>query len=132
MTTYSDNTQRLRLTRLQQLTLNTWRWAHTKLSRVLDPSAVLEHAALHAVLASLRDVDTPTELFDRHAHAYPEFSLITSLLAHDRQSSLRYELLDSAFLMRWNELTTATGEPQELPPLRKLKTGNDAMRTRPS
>ena len=132
MTTYSGNTQRVRLTRLQQLTLNTWRWAHTKLGRVLDPAAVLEHVALHAVVASLRDVDTPTGLFDRHAHAYPEFSLITSLLASDCHSNLRYELLDSAFLMRWNELTTASGEPEELPPLRKVTSGNRSMRARPS
>jgi hypothetical protein len=132
MTTHSGNTQRIRLTRFQQLTLNTWRWAHTKLGRVLDPAAVLEHAALHAVLASLRDVDTATALFDRHAHAYPEFSLITSLLANDRHSNLRYELLDSAFLLRWNELTTAGDEPEELPPLRKHNGGTETLRTSPA
>lgn len=121
MTSYPITTQHVQLTRLQQLTLNTWRWAHAKLRRVLGPSAVLEHAALHAVLASLRDVETPIELFTRHAGAYPEFSLISSLLSSERQSVFRYEILDSAFLMRWNELIAAGNSPEELPPLRRVK-----------
>ena len=132
MTIYSASTQHVRLTRVQQLTLNTWRWAQAKLRRVLDPTAVLEHAALHAVLASLRDVEEPVELFDRHAGAYPEFSLISSLLSSDRQSVFGYEILDSAFLMRWNELTAAGNGPEELPPLRRVKPADLQAGVRPS
>ena len=132
MTIYSASTQHVRLTRVQQLTLNTWRWAQAKLRRVLDPTAVLEHAALHAVLASLRDVEEPVELFARHAEAYSEFSLISSLLSSDRQSVFGYEILDSAFLMRWNELTAAGNGPEELPPLRRVKPADGQARVRPS
>ena len=128
MTIYSASTQHVRLTRVQQLTLNTWRWAQAKLRRVLDPTAVLEHAALHGVLASLRDVGEPVELFARHAEAYPEFSLISSLLS----SVFGYEILDSAFLMRWNELTAAGNGPEELPPLRRVKPTDGQARMRPS
>src|SRR5712691_11348054 len=132
MTIYSASAQHVRLTRVQQLTLNTWRWAQAKLRRVLDPSALLEHAALHAVLASLRNVEEPVELFDRHAEAYAEFSLISSLLSSDRQSVFGYEILDSAFLMRWNELTAAGNGPEELPPLRRVKPAHGEARVRPS
>ena len=118
MATCPTSAQRIRLTRLQQLTLNTWRWAAAKLRRVLDPHAVLEHAALHAVLASLRDVETPIALFARHAEAYSEFTLIASLVPWERQAAFAYEILDTAFLMRWNELTNGGDGPVELPPLR--------------
>jgi hypothetical protein len=107
-----------RLTRIEQLTLNTWRWAFRKLSRVLDPNAILEYAALHAVLASLRDLDEPSALFRRHAKAYPEFALITSVVPPARQAALAYDILDCAFLMRWNELLANGRGPEELPPLR--------------
>jgi hypothetical protein len=117
MTNQPGTSQRARLTRVEQLTLNTWRWARARLYRVLDPSAVLEQAALHAVLASLRDVDTPLALFACHAAAYPEFSLIVSLLPGERQAALRYEILDTAFLMRWEELTGGGNAGDGLPPL---------------
>src|SRR6516225_999624 len=72
--------RRHRLTRWQQLTLNTWRHATAKIERVLDPCALPARAALHAVLATLRDVDDPIALFGRHDHAHPEFALIESLV----------------------------------------------------
>ena len=73
MSTHPGRTHPIRpLTRLEQLTLNTWRWAALKLHETLDPHAVLEHAALHAVLASLRDLDDPFTLFVRHAQARSE------------------------------------------------------------
>ncbi len=127
MSMQSTNPQPVRLTRAQQLTLNTWRWAAVKLRRVLDPRTVLEQAALHAVLGSLRDVHEPTLLFVRHAEAYPEFALITSLVPIARQAVLAYDILDTAFLLRWHELTVAGG-PQELPPLRPRQPGADARR----
>jgi hypothetical protein len=118
----SANPRRIRLSRVEQLTLNTWRWAFRKLRRVLGPNAILEQAALHAVLASLRDLRQPTALFRRHAEAYPEFSLITSVVPAERQTTLAYDILDSAFLMRWNELVADGNGPEELPPLRARPT----------
>ena len=109
--------QPTRLTRVQQLSLNTWRRAAATLDRVLAPHAVLEHAALHAVLASLRDLDQPLLLFARHASAYPEFALITSLVPAEGNAALVYDILDTAFLLRWNELVADGRGPQELPPL---------------
>jgi len=123
----STNPRPIRLSRVEQLTLNTWRWACRKLGRVLDANAILEQAALHAVLASLRDVDQPTALFRHHAEAYPEFSLITSVVPAARQTSLAYDILDSAFLMRWNELVADGNGPEELPPLR-AQPAHDAPR----
>ena len=58
--------KRQRLTRWQQLTLNTWRHAAAKVDRVLDPRALPANAALHTVLATLRDVDDPMALFGRY------------------------------------------------------------------
>src|SRR5207237_9274629 len=52
-----------RLTRLEQLTLNTWRWAAATVQSTLDPSDILELAALHAVRGVLRDVNDPVALF---------------------------------------------------------------------
>ena len=127
----SMNHQPIRLTRVQQLTLNTWRWAAVKLRRVLDPRAILEQAALQALLASLRDVDEPTALFKRHAEAYPEFGLITSLVPTGRQAVLAYEILDTAFLLRWNELVANGHGPEELPPLRARSAGEHQNQTSP-
>jgi hypothetical protein len=107
-----------RLSRLQQLTLNTWRLAATKLERVLDPCSLLEQAALHAVLGALRDVAEPLALFRRHAEAHPEFALIASVVEATRHEDLAYDILDTAFLLRWNELVADGRGPEELPPLR--------------
>ncbi len=108
-----------RLNRVQQLTLNTWRLAAAKLERVLDPCSLLEHAAVHATLGVLRDVETPLALFRRHAEAHPEFALISSLVHATRHDDLTYDILDTAFLMRWNELVADGNGPEELPPLRR-------------
>jgi len=107
-----------RLNRVQQLTLNTWRLAAAKLDRVLEPCAILEHAAVRATLAALRDVDEPLALFRRHAEANPEFALIISLIRVAGHDHLAYDLLDCAFLLRWNELVADGNGPVELPPLR--------------
>ena len=77
----------------------------------------MEYAALHAVLASLRDLDEPTALFRRHAEAYPEVSLILSIVPRERHAALAYEILDAAFLLRWNEIVACGRGAEELPPL---------------
>jgi hypothetical protein len=110
--------RRHRLTRWQQLTLNTWRHATAKIERVLDPCALPARAALHTVLATLRDVDDPMALFGRHDTAHPEFALIESLVRSTPDAALNYDLLDTAFLCRWNELVADGNGPEELPPLR--------------
>jgi hypothetical protein len=116
------------LSRVQQLTLNTWRLAAAKLERVLDPFSVLEYAALHAVLAAARDVDDPVVLFARHATAHAELALITSLIGRTRHADLAYDVLDAAFLWRWNELVASGTGPDELPPLRPRSTAVNPQR----
>jgi len=107
-----------RLSRVQQLTLTTWRLAAAKLERVVDPCSVLAHTAVHITLGILREVDNPLALFRRHAEAHPEFALIASLVEATRHEDLAYDILDTAFLMRWNELVADGNGPEELPPLR--------------
>lgn len=106
-----------RLSRVHQLTLNTWRLASAKLQRVLDPCSVLEHAAIHAVLATLQDVNQPIALFGRHASADPELALVNSLVANTSRAELAYDIVDAAFLVRWNALVAGGTGPEELPPL---------------
>jgi hypothetical protein len=110
------------LNRVQQLTLNTWRLAAAKLDRVLDPRSILEQAAVHATLGALRDVQEPLVLFRRHAQANPEFALIISLIRLGGHEDLAYDMLDTAFLLRWNELVADGNGPQELPPLQPRST----------
>jgi hypothetical protein len=117
--TTPNTPKRQRLTRWQQLTLNTWRHAAAKLDRVLDPCALPARAAMHTVLATLRDVDDPMALFGRHNTAHPEFALIESLVRATPDAELNYDLLDTAFLYRWNELVADGNGPEELPPLRQ-------------
>ena len=117
-----------RLTRLQQLTLNTWRRAAAKVDREVAPNAVLEQAAMCVVLAVLRDTAEPMALFARHAHAAQEFALLTSIVPRDRRPSLDHDLLDTAFLLRWQELTSGGRGPQELPPLVRRATGTSGDR----
>jgi hypothetical protein len=108
----------IRLTRTQQLTLTTWRWAALKLDRLVSPYAVLEPAAVHAVLAALRDVRDTLALFARHSDANAEYRFIVSLVGEDHAASLANDILDTAFLLRWNELLAECEPLQELPPLR--------------
>lgn len=118
MSTQTDSPQPIRrLTRLEQLTLNTWRWAAATVQNTLDPSAILELAALHAVLGTLRDIDEPVALFARHAHAQPEFQLVLSVLPDAYRPGLPHDILDTAFLLRWMELVATGNPPQELKPL---------------
>ena len=95
-----------RLTRAQLLTLTTWRWASVKLDQSVHADDILQLSALHATLATLRDVRDPFQLFARHADAHPEFSLIVSLAPRDHShDTLSHDILDTAFWLRWNELT---------------------------
>jgi hypothetical protein len=106
------------LTRLEQLTLNTWRWAALSIGNTVNPCAILELAAMHAVVAVLRDLDDPKLLFRRHAQAQPEFQLVLSVLPDDYRPGLAHDILDTAFLLRWTELAAGGAAPQELGPVR--------------
>ena len=57
-----------RLTRLQQLTLNTWRRASAQVSRDVSPTDIFAQVAIHAALAVLRDttVQSPSSLATTH------------------------------------------------------------------
>ena len=105
-----------RLTRLQQLTLTTWRHASTRVGRCVAPNDILAHVALQAVVAVLRDTTDPLELFVRHQHGEEEYALVHSL-AGERSTDDQLDLLDSGFLLRWQELTRDGTGPEELPPL---------------
>jgi hypothetical protein len=109
--------ERRRLTRAEQLTLTTWRWAFVALCRKLDPQDLLPQVALQAVLARLRDCTDLLQLVARHCSPEAEFALVAGLLCEERRRPLDHDLVDSAFLLRWNELTADGTGPEELPPL---------------
>ena len=106
-----------RLNRVQQLTLNVWRLASSQVSREVCPSDVLAQVAIHTVLAILRDTEDPLTLFARHDARAAEFALVASLAGQDRTREALHDLLDTAFLLRWVELTGGGRGPEELPPL---------------
>jgi hypothetical protein len=114
------------LTRFQQLTLNTWRLAAAKLAREQQSATALEQAAVHALLAILREVRVPLELFLRHTRADSDFVLIRSLVQkRPGEEDLIYDVLDTAFLLRWNELIVDGSGPEELPPLGPRRASSD-------
>jgi hypothetical protein len=106
-----------RLTRAEQLTLTTWRWAFVTLCRNVQPQDLLPQVALQAVLARLRDCSDPLQLFVCHRSPDAEFGLVASLLPEEHRRTLDHDLVDSAFLLRWNELIADGHGPEELPPL---------------
>jgi hypothetical protein len=105
-----------RLTRIQQLTLTTWRYASARVTREVPTNDVLAQVAICAVRAVLHDVAQPLALFGRHAAGPEEFALVASL-APDWSRDQLHDLVDSAFLLRWTELTVNGRGPEELPPL---------------
>src|SRR5919206_4844324 len=93
--------ERRRLTRAEQLTLTTWRWAFVALCRQVEPQDLLPQVALQAVLARLRGCTDPLQLFARHRSAAAEFAVVANLLPEARRRVLDHDLVDSAFLLRW-------------------------------
>jgi hypothetical protein len=79
---------------------------------------LLPQVALQVVLARLRDCTDPLQLFARHRSPEAEFALVASLLPEERRRTPDHDLVDSAFLLRWNELTADGNGPEELPPLK--------------
>ena len=115
-----------RLTRLQQLTLNTWRRASGQVARNIAPIEILPQVAIHAALVVLRDTTDPLALFARHDARAEEFALVASLAPADSSRDALHDLLDTAFLLRWTELTT-NGGPEELPPLTRRPFGHPPL-----
>ena len=105
-----------RLTRLQQLDLNLWRRASATVARRLPPEDVCAHVAIQAVLAVLRDTTNPLDLFERHHYGENEYELVSSV-AGTRSYDEVLNLIDSGYLLRWQELTSNGRGPEELPPL---------------
>ena len=103
-----------RLTRLQQLTLTTWRHSSARVTRRVMPNDVLAHVAIQAVGAILQDTTDPLDLFIRHHGAEEEYALVRSLVG-ERSCDDQLDLLDSGFLLRWQELTSDGTGPEELP-----------------
>jgi len=112
-----------RLTRLQQLTLNVWRRASAQVARDVAPTDILAQVAIYAALAVLRDTTDPLALFARHDARAEEFALVESLAPPDSSRDGLHDLLDSAFLLRWAELTSDGRGPDELPPLTRRPLG---------
>jgi hypothetical protein len=115
-----------RLTRIQQLTLNTWRRASARVTLDVSPNDVLAQVAIYASLAVLRNTSDPVRLFARHETRAEEFALVTSL-AHERSREALHDLLDSAFLLRWLEVTSNGRGPEELPPLSPRPFGHQPL-----
>jgi hypothetical protein len=105
-----------RLTPLQQLDLNLWRRAAAAVTRQVPPDDVLAHVAIQAVLAVVRDTTDPVELFARHHNGEDEYGLVVSI-AGERSCNDVLNLIDSGYLLRWQELTSDGRGPEELPPL---------------
>ena len=109
--------RRARLTRVQQLDLAVWRQAAASVARKVPPDDVLARAAVQSVLAVLRDTSDPLELFARHHNGEHEYGFVVSIVG-ERSTDELLNLIDSGYLMRWQELTSDGGGPEELPPLR--------------
>lgn len=121
--TAAPNLSSKRLSRLQQLTLNVWRLASARVMREVPATDILASAAIYAALGALRDTTDPLQLFRRHDARAEEFALVASLVGQDRTRDAVHDLLDSAFLFRWIELTSDGRDPQELPPLSRRPCG---------
>src|SRR5688572_29396613 len=116
-----------RLTRLQQLTLNTWRRASAQVARDVAPNEVLAQVAIYAALAVLRDTTDPLALFARHDARAEEFALVESLAPPESSRDALHDLLDTAFVLRWAELTSNGCGPEELPPLTRRPCGHPPL-----
>lgn len=93
------------LNRYDRATVGLWMRSHTELMQRTNQSHLVE-AAAHALLAGLRRCDTATALFARYeADAPADFALIGSLLPDGPPEDLLWRARDTAFYLRWHELT---------------------------
>jgi hypothetical protein len=92
-------------------------------ARDVSLTDILARVAIQASLAVLRDTTDALDLFQRHDARAEEFALVASLAGQDRTRDAVHDLLDSAFLLRWLELTEDGRGPEELPPLSRRPCG---------
>jgi hypothetical protein len=81
----------------------------------LLPDDVLAHVAVQTVLAVVRDTTDPLALFARHHNGAAEYGPVSSI-AGERSCTDLLNLIDSGYLLRWQEVTTDGHGPEELPP----------------
>jgi hypothetical protein len=111
------------LSRYDRATVGLWARSHAELARSsgAGPEARdrdwLVEAAVHAVLAGLRDCGRPGDLLSRYeADAAGDLALVGSLVGSPRgfagepgePADIPYRVREAAFHLRWRELT-ATG-----------------------
>ncbi len=97
-----------RLNRYDRATVALWSRSHAEMGRRAD--GPLAEVAVHALLAGLRRCARPLDLFASYeSDAAADFILIGSLLPHGSGSDLLWRVRESAFYLRWLELTQGNG-----------------------
>lgn len=95
-----------------RVTVSLWARSHKLLASQSQDSCLVQ-AAIHAVLAGLRDCQSPEELVVRYsADVAPDFALIGSLLpdlANPLAETL-WRIRDAAFYLAWSEVRSAFRE----------------------
>jgi hypothetical protein len=85
-------------------TVQLWARSYANLSRHPDHRHVMD-AAVHAVLAGLRQYKQPARLFTAYeVGAAADLALIRSLVVGERPDVLLWTVRDAAFHLRWIEL----------------------------
>ena len=93
------------LNRYDRATVALWARSHAELSK-RPGHGPLPEVAVHALLAGLRRCPGPPALFACYeADAAADFALIGSLLPGGSGSEALWRVRDSAFYLRWLELT---------------------------
>jgi len=86
-------------------TVNLWARSYAELSRDPTPGFLIQ-AAVHAVLAGLRQHHQPPSIFATYeAHAAADFALIRSLVPSRLSDEMLWRVRDAAFHLRWIEFT---------------------------
>jgi len=86
-------------------TVNLWARSYAELSRHPTHGPLIE-AAVHAVLAGLRQYHQPPSLFAAYeTNAAADFALIRSLLPCLLADEMLWKVRDAAFHLRWIEST---------------------------
>ncbi len=86
-------------------TVNLWARSYAELSRHPTHGSLIE-AAVHAVLAGLRQYHQPPSLFAAYdANAAADFALIRSLVPSRLADEMLWRVRDAAFHLRWIEFT---------------------------
>lgn len=97
------------LSRYHRVTVGLWARSHAELAGRTGQTCLAE-AAAHALLASLRRCAEPGLLLARYeAEAAADFALIGSLVDGRPSDELFWRVRDSAYHLRWGELTAGAG-----------------------